>query len=287
MKRCRCAPAAAAAMLVSIQAAIADQVTVISSKDNTLYEVKFGVLSNGAGNHFFCGRTGTDAIRRGLMLFDLALAVPSGTTINSVTLTLHMSQSNNAPTTICGIHRVQQHWGEEDSVAKGGEGSGALALPGDATWLHTFFDTQTWTAEGGDFDPDPLATQSVGDVAFYSWSSPALTALVQQWVETPDQNFGLLLHGDESFFPSAKRFDTREVSNPSFRPRLIVNFTPPAPCDADLGGDGSVGPADLGELLAQWGQCGQCSADIAPPGGDGVVGPADLGDLLEDWGPCP
>ena len=70
-----------------------------------------------------------------------------------------------------------------------------------------------------------------------------------------------------------------------------------AACSADIwpgkaqgGGDGDVGPADLGELLAQWGQCPvgpSCSADISPPqAGDGVVGPADLGDLLAQWGQC-
>ena len=56
---------------------------------------------------------------------------------------------------------------------------------------------------------------------------------------------------------------------------------------ADLDGDGEVGAADLGELLAQWGSCpvkGACTADIAPPGGDGVVGPADLAELLANWG---
>ena len=55
----------------------------------------------------------------------------------------------------------------------------------------------------------------------------------------------------------------------------------------DLDGDGIVGPADLAELLAQWGECDTtwCTADIAPPpDGDGVVGPADLGTLLAEWG---
>jgi hypothetical protein len=55
----------------------------------------------------------------------------------------------------------------------------------------------------------------------------------------------------------------------------------------DLTGDGQVGPADLAQLLAHWGQCpakGPCIGDIAPPGGDGAVGPADLAQLLAHWG---
>jgi hypothetical protein len=57
------------------------------------------------------------------------------------------------------------------------------------------------------------------------------------------------------------------------------------PADFDL--DGQVGPADLAQLLAHWGQCpakGPCIGDIAPPGGDGAVGPADLAQLLAHWG---
>jgi hypothetical protein len=56
---------------------------------------------------------------------------------------------------------------------------------------------------------------------------------------------------------------------------------------ADLNNDDIVGPADLGELLAQWGRCSvseACTADISPPCGDGIVGPADLAQLLASWG---
>ena len=56
----------------------------------------------------------------------------------------------------------------------------------------------------------------------------------------------------------------------------------PAPCTGDLNGDGAVGGADLGVLLAQWG--GPGSADL---NGSGTVDGADLGFLLASWGPCP
>lgn len=53
------------------------------------------------------------------------------------------------------------------------------------------------------------------------------------------------------------------------------------PVDADLDGDGEVGPADLAILLASWGPCEGCPADLD---GDGEVGPADLAMLLANWG---
>ena len=52
---------------------------------------------------------------------------------------------------------------------------------------------------------------------------------------------------------------------------------------SDIGCDGIVGPADLAELLAQWGACpakGECAADLDS---DGTVGPADLAQLLAGW----
>lgn len=58
-------------------------------------------------------------------------------------------------------------------------------------------------------------------------------------------------------------------------------------CVSDLNGDGSVGGADLGILLAAWGGCNPgvwCPADFD---GDGKVNGQDLGVLLGEWGPCP
>ncbi|MFB0985657.1 MAG: pectinesterase family protein [Phycisphaerales bacterium] len=56
-------------------------------------------------------------------------------------------------------------------------------------------------------------------------------------------------------------------------------------CPGDLSGDGMVGGADLGVLLALWGVCNSsdCSADL---NGDGAINGADLGLLLGLWGPC-
>jgi len=59
---------------------------------------------------------------------------------------------------------------------------------------------------------------------------------------------------------------------------LVYSQTPPSPYD--LNGDGSVAGADLGLLLASWGQGGAADFD-----GDGTVTGADLGALLAAWGP--
>ncbi|MEE8155689.1 MAG: hypothetical protein V3T53_12115, partial [Phycisphaerales bacterium] len=56
------------------------------------------------------------------------------------------------------------------------------------------------------------------------------------------------------------------------------------PCPADLDGDGSVGAADLLDLLFNWGPCPGCAADFD---GNDTVGASDLLALLANWGPCP
>src|SRR5205823_6202965 len=106
--------------------------------DDTLYQVSTvdpaQQLSNGAGQHFFVGVTsqGSNAIRRGAIKFDLS-AVPAGSTITSVTLTLTVSKTTNGPQNIA-LHRALLNWGEGTSNAalagRGGEGSGIQATTG-------------------------------------------------------------------------------------------------------------------------------------------------------------
>ncbi len=61
-------------------------------------------------------------------------------------------------------------------MASGEEGDGAPATPNDATWRHRFFDTIFWTNEGGDFSATVSASQSVGPVGQYTWTSAQMVA---------------------------------------------------------------------------------------------------------------
>ena len=55
-------------------------------------------------------------------------------------------------------------------------------------------------------------------------------------------------------------------------------------CEGDLDADGSVGSADLAELLGAWGACSSCAFCFADLDGDQQVGSADLAILLGGWG---
>ena len=68
---------------------------------------------------------------------------------------------------------------------------------------------------------------------------------------------------------------------------ILTGQVPEEPCAGDIDEDGEVDSADLGALLAEWGNCskkGECRADID---GSGQVDAADLGLLVAAWGPCP
>ncbi len=224
-----------AAGLAVVTAAPADVLILEPTKDNTLYQDPDGARSNGAGTGLFVGTTQTSAARRAVLAFDLAALIPTDSTIDSVSLTMNMSRTIVGPQTI-ELHRLTADWGEGTSVAPGEGGGGAPSTTGDATWIHTFFDTQFWNAPGSDFVAAPSAALVVDAEQLYAWTTtPELAADVQAWLDDPSINFGWVMIGNESAAPTTKRFDSREHADPARRPRLTVDYTPPAP-DADADG---------------------------------------------------
>jgi hypothetical protein len=194
------------------------------SKDNTLYEYDpaEGDHSNGAGFHFFAGENGMGELRRGVLAFDIAGTIPAGSTVTAVSLTMNMSMTPAGILTV-ELHELLADWGEGTSHAPMGEGDGAPATPNDATWRHRFFDNVFWTTQGGDFSATISASQSVGGVGQYTWSSAQMVADVQSWLDNPASNFGWLVLGDETAIATAKRFDTRESASP---PMLTIQYIP-------------------------------------------------------------
>jgi len=202
----------------------------------TLYGEVPGGQANGAGEYFFTGKNGVGAPYRALLQFDLS-GIPTDAPILGATLTCYMSKTNvNAGPRWTTVHRALQDWGEGASDASGEEGAGAGPQPGDATWLHTFFDSYFWFNTGGDFDPTVSASQLVGDIGHYSWSDPQLTQDVQDWIQNPGSNFGWLLMGDEYAYPTSKRFNTKENPNPDTWPVLVIHY----PVAVDEGQPGAV-----------------------------------------------
>src|SRR5687768_10922470 len=71
-------------------------VTLLPSKDNTLFESATGDESSGVGEFLFAGRTGPRndlRIRRATLAFDFSALIPPDATITDVTLRLFLSQA--------------------------------------------------------------------------------------------------------------------------------------------------------------------------------------------------
>jgi hypothetical protein len=248
--------------LATAHAARADFITLTSSHDNTLIQVPSigsAQLSNGANQGIFVGRTAQDPIngppkisdRRGLLMFDLS-SIPTGSHINSATLTLQLTTGNFNTAETIELHTVLNAWGEGTSSGGSGGGAGAAAVPPDATWFYSKYSSNSWTAPGGDSSPTvsaSLAFNPTQPLGAYTWSGGTLAQDVQAWVDGTAANDGWLLLGNESVGQTARRFGSRESTTP---PILDVDFAPPValvpvPPSLILLGTGSIGMA-----LATW-----------------------------------
>ncbi len=197
-------------------------ITVEAAKDNTLYESETGTVSNGQGEYLFAGNTKDKGLRRALVAFDMG-SIPPVANVISATLSLNVSKSVVAGESPVAVHAVQADWGEGASDAQGEEGAGATAEAGDATWLHTFFDTDMWTTPGGDFAAVASATTTVAGSGSYDWSSPELLADVAGWASGDTANNGWVLLGDESGETTAKRYDSRQTTEGQ-GPTLTITY---------------------------------------------------------------
>jgi len=209
------------------------------SKDNSLYEDDSGSLSNGAGQNIFMGKVGVVGdykLRRALVAFDVS-SIPAYAIINSVQIQFTINQKPGGATADnAALHLLSRDWGEGNSIAPGQEGTGAQPQPGDATWLHRFFDESDpvfWDIPGGDFELIASAETAFGSSApetITFGTTPRLVADVQGWVKNRASNFGWVLIGDENTQKNARRLASRE-STESPRPSLAVDYFVPSVTD--------------------------------------------------------
>ncbi len=221
-----CGPVAACLAHWLAMTVSADVIVLPAMHDNTIYE-DGNNISNGSGESFFSGKTSIETLRRGLISFDVS-SIPSGATITSVTLTLHCTRSASLANPV-SLHPALSSWGEGASVALGEGGSGTAATTGDATWQYRYYPDVAWATPGGEFGPLSATTQVTAEGA-YDWSTATMVTDVQSWLDSPSTNYGWVVRGNEEDIQTAKRFASRENSDSSLRPVLVVEYVPvPAP----------------------------------------------------------
>jgi hypothetical protein len=216
----------------------ADERTLFSSGDATIYSQNDSGNSNGAGPGMFAGTDGNGHVLRSLLRFDIAGVVPAGSTITSAQLTLHVGMvagGSGASTVTIDLHRILNGWGEgttgSTATTISGTGQGFPAGEGDSTWNDRFYATTSpmlWTTPGGDFSSSTSGSTNIGSIldAESIWASGLeLISNVQGWLDDPSHNDGwILMNGDELHARTFRAFYTREAANPAFRPQLQISY---------------------------------------------------------------
>jgi len=134
---------------------------------------------------------------RGLIKFDLSSITPTVEVFSAI-LTLYVSSQVPGPVY---IKCLDKDW--DETVVN---------------WISAEASTQ-WTSPGGDF-ANQISYVVVNQVRPYDF--PLDTNTVKDWINNPNNNFGMIITNDNSF-----NFYSREYTNANYRPALkIVYFTP-------------------------------------------------------------
>jgi hypothetical protein len=209
-------------VIVSAASIAAQAVALPCGRDNTLYEDPNGAFSNALGESIFVGVTAQGRLRRALLWFDVAAALPAGARVLAAELELSIVFSPALADSTLFLHRPLLPWGEGSSYALGGGGGqGAPSTPGDATWTQAIHPVLPWATPGGDF----VATPSAALVLPVAGSVRGFVAAaeVQDWLDQPATNLGWLLkNGEQTPADRARRLESRE--SPGTPPRLHVAY---------------------------------------------------------------
>jgi hypothetical protein len=218
----------------------AASVTLTPVADTTIFQEN-GDGSDAKGPNLFAGGNTLGNFRRAFVRFDVAGAIPAGSTITGARLDLALTRARGNPVDIY-LFAAAAAWGEGTSDSADPGGGGAPATPGDATWTMRVYPGTVWLNPGGDTAATPSATSPVAaTLATYSLGpTAAMRADVQGWLDHPAGNFGWQIRADElQAPPSARRFGSRESVTP---PALTITFSPPG------GGPGPPRPDDVPAL---------------------------------------
>ncbi len=210
----------------------ADTATIPPSADASLFQLNSDF--NFGGDETFPAGTLGDMIpeianARGLFKFDIAGAVPAGSTITGASLTMRVTRSpGSAVNSSFALYKVFQDWGE--GTGSGGGAGGRTALAGEVTWNSRFHGGATWDEGGGeiggDFAEEASATRAVAGVGTYIFTfNNCGVEAVQSMLDSAESNFGwALVSLAEGTRFTARRWASRENANP---PLLAITFTPP------------------------------------------------------------
>lgn len=133
-----------------------------------------------------CSNNTVTDIYRYLLMFNISGHIPKGAIIEQAYLILYIDPSRTESLSLKGIYEVIRDYTE-------GVNTGSYSSV-SATWL-TYDGISTWTNAGGDFNA-PLISNSLelefmGYEGYYTFSINR--TVVQKWIDTPENNFGMII----------------------------------------------------------------------------------------------
>jgi hypothetical protein len=212
--------------LVLIDPCQADTVSLRPIADTFMQEA-FPDNNLGGGTTLASGGRRKGGRTRGLLLFDIAGAIPAGATVTAASLTVTVTSTpGGGADSIFDLNRVLAPWGEGDGDDRFGGTSGA---PNQATWNDRLGPGTPWATPGGDFSSTISGSRFItGNGVYIFASTPNLVGDIQAWLANPTNNFGWVLLSElESTPTSIRRFGSREDLSTS--PTLAIQFTVPEP----------------------------------------------------------
>lgn len=185
--------------LYSLQAQITDTIVTTADAD---------INSSSPNNNY--GNTSTLYVGdqdkwRGLVFFDLS-AIPANAVITNASVILRVVGGSNQSVNI-SVHQVYEEWEEMY-----------------ATW-YSRTSVNNWSTINYPYyyNPTALSFRDVTNALIdNSWT---VTSAVQDWVNGTSSNFGFIFAQTSNSANHEKHFASRENSNVTFHPRLVITYT--------------------------------------------------------------
>ncbi len=178
------------------------QVMITATKDTWINQ-QSPTNNYGQSNLLYLNETESQQ-KRALLQFDLSKF--SGSAISTAELFFYVNSANFGA--ILELNKMDQDWEE------GTQNQSA----GTSNWNQAYLD-QSWN--GGNFDATPLLSEPVNSIGWKSVSIPS--TLIQEWLDDPDTNFGLMLRNN---LPIANAILSISSTETTVAPYLSLTFDP-------------------------------------------------------------
>lgn len=157
--------------------------------------------------------------QRTLIKFDVS-SIPAGSSVVSATLKLTcVSAVSGTTNNAIQAYPLLRSWNEGSAST--------FVLNNASSWLYSDYPT-TWAGAGasasGDHAVNAIGSQTISTCSNTAYSIILSPQTVSNWLSNPNQNYGMVLVGDESVSTSNKIIASSENPTTAYRPQLIVVY---------------------------------------------------------------